>query len=69
MYRLHVQSYLQLQLSNKDTGGGVTGGGGGGVRVRGQSAPQRLLTGKFVLTYRENRGKEKSENGAEIRKI
>ena len=29
----------------------------------GQSAPQRLLTGKFLLTYREKRGKEKRERG------
>ena len=33
---------------------GVTGGGGGL-----QSVPQRPLTGKFLLTYREKRGKEK----------
>ena len=37
---------------------GVTGGGQGG-----HSAPQRLLTGKFLLTYREKRGKEKRERG------
>ena len=30
---------------------------------RGQSAPQRLLTGKFLMTYREKRGKEKMEKG------
>ena len=30
-----------------------------------QSAPQRLLIGKFLLTYREKRGKEKRENVAE----
>ena len=38
---------------------GVTGGAGW------QSAPQRLLTGKFLLTYWEKRGKEKRENGSE----
>ena len=32
---------------------------------RGQSAPPRLLTGKFLLTYREKRGKKKGENGEE----
>ena len=37
-----------------------TGGGGGGGRV-----PQILLTEKFLLTYREMRGKETMENGAE----
>ena len=36
---------------------GVTGGEGG----RGQSAPQRLPTRKFLLTYWEKRGKEKRE--------
>ena len=30
---------------------------------RGQSAPQRLLSGKFLLTYREKRGKEKRGKG------
>ena len=40
------------------------GGGGAG----GQSAPQRLLTGKFLLTYREKRGKEKMEKGWELRR-
>ena len=39
------------------------GGGGGGGRAGGQSAPQRLLTRKFLLTYREKRGKEKRERG------
>ena len=34
---------------------GITGGG--------QSAPQRLLTGKFLLTYWDKRGNEKRENG------
>ena len=37
---------------------GITDGG------RGQSAP-RLLTGKFRLTHREKKDKEKWENGAE----
>ena len=35
--------------------------GGGRVAVEGG---QSLLTGKFLLTYREKRGKEKRENGA-----
>ena len=30
-----------------------------GVTGRGQSAPQRLLTGKFLLMYQEKRGKDK----------
>ena len=34
-------------------------GGGRGGRV----PPQRLLTGKFLMTYREKRGKEKMEKG------
>ena len=37
---------------------GVTGRGGGRV-------PQTLLTGKFLVTYREKRGKIKRENGGE----
>ena len=37
---------------------GVTGGWGG-AGGRGQSAPQRLLTRKFLLTYQEKRGKGK----------
>ena len=40
---------------------GVTGGG------RGQSAPQRLQTGKFLLTYREKRGKEKRKRGEGVK--
>ena len=44
---------------------GVTGRGGG---QGGQSAPQRLLTGKFLLTYREKRGKEKREKGRKLRR-
>ena len=32
-------------------------------RDRWGAAPQRLLTGKFLLTYREKIGKEKSEKG------
>ena len=41
---------------------GVTGGGGGqGGRV----PSQRLLTGKFLMTYREKRGKEKMEKRGE----
>ena len=36
---------------------GITGGG------RGVRMPQRLLTGKILLTYRDKRGKEKMEKG------
>ena len=36
---------------------GVTGGGGQGLR--GAECPQRLLTGKFLLIYREKRDKGK----------
>ena len=67
---MYIFSEIELKLASKkkkrkknkneelsgffpgDCGSGVTGGG-------------RLLTGKFLLTYQENRGKEKSENGAE----
>ena len=44
---------------------GVTGGGVGG---RGKSAPQRLLTRKFLLAYREKRGKEKRGENREKKK-
>ena len=50
---------------------GITGGGAGGQGGRGaggQSAPQRLMTGKFLLTYREKRGKEKREKGWKLRR-
>ena len=40
------------------------GGGGQGGRV----PPQRLLTGKFLLTYREKRGKKKREKGWKLRR-
>ena len=33
---------------------------------RGQSASQRLLTRKFLLTYREKRGKENVEKGGKL---
>ena len=49
---------LKMLNLNHTVGSGVTGGGQGG-RV----PPQRLLTGKFLLTYREKRGKEKRERG------
>ena len=39
--------------STADECSGVTGGGGRG----------RLLTGKFLMTYWEKRGKEKMEKG------
>ena len=42
------------------TNSGVTAGG-----VQGKSDPLTLLTGKFLMTYREKRGKEKRENGEE----
>ena len=38
---------------------GVTGEGAGGA----ECPPPRLLTGKFLLTYREKRGKERREKG------
>ena len=38
---------LGVRLGQDYIGSGVTGGG--------QSAPQRLLTGKFLLTYREKK--------------
>ena len=50
--------YITPSSRNVSPASGVTGGGQGG-----QSAPQRLLTGKFLLTYREKRGKEKREKG------
>ena len=36
-----------------------------GARAGGKSGPPRLLTGKFLLMYREKRGKENIENVAE----
>ena len=41
---------------------GVTGGG------RGQSSPLRLLTGKFLLTYREKKRQGKMGKGVKIEK-
>ena len=40
-----------------------------GITGRGQECPQRLLTGKFLLTFRETRGKEKRENGEKKGKL
>ena len=66
-YRINYQKLCYLmRLITKDLNSAnvVTG--------RGQSAPPRLLTGKFLLTYREKRGKEnkeKGENGEKRRKI
>ena len=41
---------------------GVTGGGtGAGVQI----ATQRLLTGKFLLTFREKKGKERGKEKRE----
>ena len=42
---------------------GVTGGGGAG----GAECPQRLLTGKFLLTYREKEARKKREKGWKLR--
>ena len=46
------------------------GGGGGGqwCNRQGGRVPPRLLTGKFLLTYREKRGKEKNGKGVKIEK-
>ena len=38
-------------------------------RRGGGECPQRLLSGNFLLTYREKRGKEKMENGADKKEI
>ena len=43
----------------------VTGGGGGGQGTE-CPPPPRLLTGKFLLTYREKRGKKKMEKGKNV---
>ena len=40
----------------KNIPSGITGGGG-------KSAPQRLLTGKFLLTYREKVSRQKLKRG------
>ena len=59
-----IHTYFQLVfdvLCKFDTSG-VTGGG------RGHSAPQKVLTGKFLLTYREKRGKEKKGKGWKMEK-
>ena len=37
-------------------------------RRGGRVPPQRLLTGNFLLTYREKRGNEKSEKGWKLRR-
>ena len=44
-------------------------GGGAGGRQSAPHAPQRLLTGKFLLTYWEKRGKEKAKTEQKRRKI
>ena len=56
----------QLHFGNNVVSG-VTGRGTGGGQ-RGQSAPQRLLTRKFLPTYQEKRGKEKREKGWKLRR-
>ena len=60
-----VHSRVVCILDHHVSGPGLTSSGpnqwrnmwGGGGRW-GQGAPQRLLTGKFLLTYWEKRGKE-----------
>ena len=37
-------------------------------QAAGGRVPQTLLTWKFLLTYRENKGKERRENGEEKEK-
>ena len=58
LYTLHefamLLGFLLVQCSS-----GVTGGGGAG----GQSVPQRLLTGKFLLTFREKEVRKKGKRG------
>ena len=56
-----IEYLCPFQLSSS----GVTGGGGAGV----QSAPQRLLNGKFLLTYREKWQGKKWKGGKKRRKI
>ena len=51
-----------MAKSVTDGGSGITGGGGGA------EYPPRLLTGKFLLTYREKRGKEKKGKGVKLRR-
>ena len=63
-----IHSYFMYRISDMSRpllwweGSGVTGGGGGG-RV-GRVPPRDFWLGNFCLTYREERGKEKRENGA-----
>ena len=54
-----VHAVLQQlsQLLKVGSCSGVTGGG------RGQSAPLRLLTVKFLLTYQEKKARKKREKG------
>ena len=51
-----VKIYQEVMSVEYSEYSGVTGGGG-----REAECPQRLLTGKFLLTYRERWGKEKME--------
>ena len=51
---------FSMIVSSANNSSGVTAGGRG---AEGQSAPLTLLTGKFLLTYREKRGKEKGKMG------
>ena len=59
MFRAYLHPCLEVPS-------GVTGGGGG---TGGQSAPQRLPTGKFLLTYREKVARKKLKRGNKRRKI
>ena len=61
----YVCHNMKLCSVLKDVGrdSGVTGGGAGGKR-----APQRLLTGKFVLTYREKKRQGQNGKGVTIEK-
>ena len=51
MSSVRLMMMIMIKISS------VTGGGGG------SEFPQRLLTGKFLQTYREKRGKEKNRKG------
>ena len=55
-----MNSYQSASRPHSVSHSGVTGGG--------QCVPQRLLTGKFLLTYREKRGKAKMEKGEKKRR-
>ena len=50
--------FVKPLLTNQPTSGVTGGGWGAGGRL-----PPRLLTGKFLMTYQEKRGKEKGKRG------